>query len=145
MKMTSIFAALLLAGSVALAGAQSIDELIQIGDKARCSIDDLALMLPSVGQVLPPGSGFELRLQEALERYDGGAVLTKGRAAYVAARALRLRGSLMYSILPSERYALRAFMGAGVFTGTSSGADTMTGTELLEFTATLARMYGVAP
>ncbi len=142
MKISTIMATLMLAGSVALAGAQSIDELITIGNKARCSIDDLALMLPSVGQVLPENSSFDERLQKALERYQGDEVLTKGKAAYVAATALRLRGSLLYFILPTERYALRAFMGEGIFTGTASGADVMTGTELLEFIASLATKYG---
>lgn len=144
MKLATIMATLLLAGSVALAGAQSIEELLAIGDKARCNIDDLALMLPSVGQVLPEGSGLEERLQQALERYDGKAVLTKGTAAFVAARALRLRRSLMYLILPTERYALRAFMGEGIFSGTASVPDVMTGTELFEFIASLATKYGEA-
>lgn len=144
MKISTIMATLLLAVSGALAGAQSLDELLIIGNKARCSVDDLALMLPSVGQVLPESSGFDERVHKALERYQGDDVLTKGRAAYVAARALRLRGSLMYFILPTERYALRAFMGEGIFTGTASGADVMTGTELLEFIASLATKYGEA-
>lgn len=144
MKSMAILASLLLAGSLSFVGAQSIDELLAIGDKARCSVDDLALMLPSVGEVLPPGSGFEERLENALERYDARDELTKGKAAYVAAKSLRLRSSLLYLIFPTERYALRAFMGEGIFTGSASGVDVMTGTELFEFIATLARRYGEA-
>jgi len=142
MKRTTMMATLILAVSVTLAGAQGLDELIAIGNKASCSIDDLALMLPSVGQVLPDDSGFDERLRQALERYDGSAVLTKGAAAVVAARALNLRGSLMYVILPVERYALRAFMGEGIFAGSASSPDVMTGTELFEFIAALATKYG---
>lgn len=144
MRRTTMMATLMLALSAALAGAQSLDEIIAIGTKAVCTIDDLALLLPSVGQALPDGSDFDERLRQALERYDGGAVLTKGAAALIAAKALQLRGSLMYSILPVERYALRAFMGEGLFAGSASGADAMTGTELFEFIAALATRYGEA-
>ncbi|MEI6874053.1 MAG: hypothetical protein WCL50_02870 [Spirochaetota bacterium] len=128
-----------------LLATQFLDEVLAISGKQRCEISDLAKMLPSIGLVLPGRSAFAERSQEALRAYAGGETLTKGRASSVLARVLKPSSSLVFLILPFDRYAFRSFLGEGVFATSSSPGDVMTGTELLELVAAVTLRYGDRP
>ena len=63
----------------------------------------------------------------------------------MAANAIGVDTSLMFLFLKTERHAFRAMVVDGVFSASSSGGDTMSGVDLLDFVATLGDRYGVAP
>ncbi|MBU0929347.1 MAG: hypothetical protein KKA67_16455 [Spirochaetes bacterium] len=122
--------------------AQSLDDIVAIGDERACSVAELRLMAPAIVASFPGMDGLESRLEEALGRYEPQDRLTKARAGYVVAKALRLRTSIAFVVLPIERYAFRALVLDGVFANTSSGGDVMDGIELLDFVARLGAAYG---
>ena len=77
----------------------------------------------------------------ALE-YSEDAPLTRGMAALMAARYLNLKGSFMYLLLGSERYAYRACIADSLMPGDASEFDKLTGPELLELISLISDKKG---
>jgi hypothetical protein len=76
-----------------------------------------------------------------LNRYDKAAPLRRGMIALMAARHLKLKGSLFYLMFDTQRYAHRACVAEGLMSAKTSEFDKLTGDELLEFIAAIsARM-----
>lgn len=65
-------------------------------------------------------------------KYDEYKPLTRGMAALMTARYLNLKGSFMYLIFKSERYAYRACIADSLMPGDASEFDKLSGPELLE-------------
>lgn len=65
-------------------------------------------------------------------KYDEYTPLTRGMAALMTARYLNLKGSFMYLIFKSERYAYRACIADSLMPGDASEFDKLSGPELLE-------------
>jgi hypothetical protein len=136
---------IVLFGALVSARAQSLEDVVLLGDRPACAMADLALMAPGLAESFPSNAELPARLAEALARYSLEKPLTKGRASLVVARSLKLRGSLMFLALPIERYAFRALLLDGVWSSTSSAADVMSGLDLLDFVALIGRKYGETP
>jgi len=134
--------ALSLTALAGVARAQELEYLVALGDQPACTLGDLAALAPTLAAAFPEDEGLTDRLLAALIDYKPDQALTKRRAGYVAARALRVRSSLMFALIPIERYAFRALVLDGVFGPASSGGDVMSGVELLGFLARLAEVYG---
>ncbi len=124
---------------------QSLEDIVALGDKQACSMADLAAMAPALVDSFPENQELAARLEQALGRYPAESKLTKARASWVAANAIGVDTSLMFLFLKTERHAFRAMVVDGVFSASSSGGDTMSGVDLLDFVATLGDRYGVAP
>ncbi|MFA6505783.1 MAG: hypothetical protein WCT14_06785 [Treponemataceae bacterium] len=124
--------------------AQSLEDVIKIGNKSVCTIADLVAMAPAFSESFPDDPELGERLGLELSRFKPGNALTKARAALVAAKALRLRKSLFFLILPIQRYAFRTLVVDGVFSATSSGGEVMSGIELLDFVSIVCLKYGSA-
>lgn len=134
--------AMALAALAGVAWAQDLERIVALGDRPACAVSDLVSMAPALAAAFPEDEGLPERLAEALAGYEPGLPLTKRRAGYVAARALRVRSSIVFAVLPIERYAFRALVLDGVFGPASSGGDVMSGVELLGFLSRLAEVYG---
>lgn len=74
--------------------------------------------------------------------YSEDAPLTRGMAALMTARYLNLKGSFMYRIFKSERYAYRACIADSLMPGDSSELDKLTGPELLELMSLISGKKG---
>jgi hypothetical protein len=125
--------------------AQSLEDVVAIGDLWACTVADFATMAPALSAAAPDDVELPSRIEKALLRYKAEQPLTKGRASLIAAKALKLRSSFFYLLLPVQRYAFRAMVVDGVFAGTSSEGDVMSGVELLDFITMITLKYSVAP
>lgn len=65
-------------------------------------------------------------------KYNEDKPLSRGMAALMTARYLNLKGSFMYLIFKSERYAYRACVADSLMPGDASEFDKLSGPELLE-------------
>jgi hypothetical protein len=133
---------LLLTASAAF--PQSLEAVFSIGEKASCSVADFSEMVPAFAEDFSGDDELPGRLTEAASRYAPERTLTKGRASLMAARALRLKSSLMFMLLPLERYAFQALAVDGIFSASSSAGDPMSGVDLLDFVSAVGRTYGAA-
>lgn len=125
--------------------AQSLEDVVAIGDLWACTVADFATMAPALSEAVPDDADLAARLEKAISRYKPEQPLTKGKASLIAAKALKLRSSFFYLVLPVQRYAFRAMVVDGVFAGTSSEGDVMSGVELLDFITMITQNYAVAP
>lgn len=74
--------------------------------------------------------------------YTEDAPLTRGMAALMTARYLNLKGSFMYLLFKSERYAYRACIADSLMPGDASELDNLTGPELLELMSLISDKKG---
>ncbi len=75
-------------------------------------------------------------------KYSEDAPLTRGMAALMTARYLNLKGSFMYRIFKSERYAYRACAADSLMPGDASELDRLSGPELLELMSLISDKKG---
>lgn len=75
-------------------------------------------------------------------KYNEDAPLTRGMAALMTARYLNLKGSFMYLIFKSERYAYRACIASSLMPGDASEFDKLSGPELLELMSLISDRKG---
>ena len=75
--------------------------------------------------------------------YDPEGTLRRGLLAGMTARALGLRGSLLYVITGADRYACSACLADGIMTGDAvSEFDVISGSELVEIIGALSSRGG---
>ena len=125
--------------------AQSLEDIVAIGEKPACTMADLSIMAKAIVESAPDDAELASRLERELASYAPELPLTKARASLVAARSLRVRSSLLFLLFPTKRYSFRTMVVDGVFSSTSSGADVMNGVELLDFITTVSQKYVVKP
>ena len=134
--------ALLLAVSVCY--AQNIEILNKIGDKQGVTINDVTLLFSSIDKSLIPDQGRSKRLFKAVIHYQKHKTpITKGAAAYITVKYLNIHSSLMFNIIPCERYAFRVCVAEGLFSRESNTAELLSGSELLELSEHILKRYGV--
>jgi len=75
-------------------------------------------------------------------KYSEDAPLTRGMAALMTAKYLNLKGSFMYLIFKSERYAYRACIADSLMPGNASELDKLSGPELLELMSLISDKKG---
>lgn len=68
----------------------------------------------------------------SLQNYDDGAPLTTGMASLMTAKYLDLRGSFLYMVFGTERYAYKACISSNLLNQNGSENDKMSGPELIE-------------
>lgn len=125
--------------------AQSLEDVVAIGDLWTCTVADFATMAPALSAAVPDDAELASRLEKVIARYRAEQPLTKGRASMIAAKTLKLRSSLFYIMLPVQRYAFRVMVVDSVFAGTSSEGDVMSGVELLDFITMITLKYTATP
>lgn len=74
--------------------------------------------------------------------YSEDARLTRGMAALMTAKYLNLKGSFMYLLFNSERYAYRACIADSLMPGDASELDILSGPELLELMSLISDRKG---
>jgi hypothetical protein len=122
--------------------AQSLEDIVALGDKAACTVADLTLMVPALAEAFPENADLTARMEKVLARYKPTQSLTKARASLAAAKGLRLNTSFFYILLPIQRYAFRMLVSDGIFPSASSGGDVLSGVDLLDFISMLTQTYG---
>jgi len=87
-------------------------------------------------------AGFEANVQAMRDlkllkfnKYDENKPLHRGMLALIVARHLKLKGSLLYLMFDTERYAHRACVADKIMDVNTSELDKLTGDELLEVMA----------
>lgn len=76
--------------------------------------------------------------------YKNDATLTRGMVALMTAKYLDLKGSFMYNLFGTERYAVKACIAEGIMDEDSSGNDIMSGADLIEVLGRIALVKGEA-
>lgn len=137
-------ALVIVAGVSAVAVAQSIEQLYGLSSQQTASVADFSVMKESIFELFPGQPDGEALLEKLLGRYEPEQPLTKGRASLLLARVINLRTSLFFILMPSERSAFRAFVADGLFSGTSSSGDRMSGIDLIDMIARAGILYGEA-
>lgn len=125
--------------------AQSLESVMTISGKSVCTISDMSTMIPAFIDAFPEDTGLAARLKQALSAYKPEKTLTKAWASFVAAKSFRIRSSFFFVLIPLERYAFRALVVDGIFSSSSSGGETMNGSDLMDFVSAVSQKYGSAP
>ncbi|OHD65034.1 MAG: hypothetical protein A2176_04610 [Spirochaetes bacterium RBG_13_51_14] len=117
------------------------------GKKVATFGDGVTMYLYTLGRV-PAGFDADVRVLKGLnmlkaDRYDRNKPLSRGMLALMVARHLKLKGSLLYLMFDTERYAHRACVAEKIMEASTSELDRLTGDELLEVMTIVAeRMEG---
>lgn len=110
--------------------------------KPRCQVSDFMALAPMLVELAGKPEDAATRLSRLAAGTRADTPLTFERAAGYAARIVRVRSSLVYSLLPLPRYAFRAMVMDGAVPAGSSAWQVMSGADLLEFVASVSRVYG---
>jgi len=78
----------------------------------------------------------------SLKGYKENMPLNKGMASLMTAKYLKLGGSFVYMIIGTERYAYKACIANGIFSGDGSENDKMSGPELIELLSKISDLKG---
>ncbi len=111
--------------------------LYELSEKRYCTVDDVYRGMLYFIDGTDTADNFEQRtarlvMHEVIDKrwtHSPNSPVTKGRIGYMLARAIGIRGGVMYNITgASERYALRELSYRGIVIGTSENAQ-ITGSE----------------
>ncbi len=136
------FFILLFSLTINLYSQDSVTFINTLGEKERAAIGDAVTLFMHVTGRTPRGfQQVMVALKDAgvvtQTEYDQNAALRRGMLARMVARQMNLRGSLLYILFGTERYAYSACISEGVMDPGGSEWDILTGEELIE---TLSRM-----
>lgn len=123
-----VLAAVLL--STALFSQNMIDKLSDIDGKVNATYGDAVALFKAETS------------KDIYLNYKNDVPLTRGMVALMTAKYLDLKGSFMYNIFKTERYAVRACIDEDLMDGDSSENDLMSGAELIEVLGKIARKKG---
>lgn len=118
--------------SAALFSQASIEKMSDIDRKAAATYGDAVTLFKA-----------ETKKDVYLD-YKNDATLTRGMVALMTAKYLDLKGSFMYNLFGTERYAVRACIAEGIMDEDSSGNDIMSGADLIEVLGRIALVKGEA-
>lgn len=147
MKRAAIVCAVLLVFTVAQ--SQQIQFINELSSKKVVTFGDGVTMFMYLLGKAPAGFTADVAVLKDLKllkakSYDREAPLRRGMIALMAARQLKLKGSLFYLMFDTERFAHRACVAENIMDVSTSELDTLTGDELLEvITAVSERMEAV--
>lgn len=117
------------------------------GKKVVTFGDGIRMYLYTLGRA-PAGFDANVQALKALKllkakTYNEQKPLRRGMLALIVARHLKLKGSLLYLMFDTERYAHRACVAEKIMDANTSELDKLTGDELLEVMAIVSeRMEG---
>ena len=118
------------------------------GKKAVTFEDGVKMFLYTLGKT-PAGFDADVKTLKGMnllkfDAYDKDEPLRRGMLALMVARQLKLKGSLLYLMFDTQRYAHRACVADKIMDVNSSEWDTLTGDELIDVMAVVSeRMGGV--
>lgn len=141
MKRAACALAVLIA--VTSVSAQQIQFINGLSEKKVVTFGDaVTIFMYTLGRA-PAGFGADVAVLKEmkllkLDKYDRNAPLRRGMIALMAARQLRLKGSLFYLMFDTQRYAHRACVAEEIMDASTSELDTLTGDELLEVIAAVS-------
>lgn len=116
--------------STALFSQNMIDKLSDLDRKAQATYGDAVALFKAETD------------KNVFLKYKNEAPLTRGMVALMTAKYLDLKGSFMYNLFGSERYAVKACVDEDLMDEDSSENDLMSGAELIEVLGRIARMKG---
>ena len=147
--MKQIFVLLFILGALPLyaAGAADIGFIQLLAGKESATVSDAVLLFSAAegGDAKDFIAARDFLLQKGIlkaREYDPGAVLRRGLAAGMTARALGLRGSLFFIMTGADSYACTACLADGIMTGDVSEFDILSGSELIEVVGALSARGG---
>ncbi len=127
-------------------GIGEIELLNQLDKKMTASYGDaVSLFMLQKGKspsVFEQDSAALLSEGIGLKGYNQDAILTKGMLSKMTTEYLKLRGSFMYLIFSSERYAFKVCVANEIFTPDGSSSDKLTGPEILEVFSRISELKG---
>ena len=118
------------------------------GKKAVTFEDGVKMFLYTLGKT-PAGFDADIKTLKGMnllkfDTYDKDEPLRRGMLALMVARHLKLKGSLLYLMFDTQRYAHRACVADKIMDVNTSEWDTLTGDELIDVMAVVSeRMEGV--
>ncbi len=128
----TLVAAAMLFISAALFSQAAIDRINDIEKKTTAAYGDAVALFKA-----------ETKKDVYLD-YKNDAPLTRGMVALMTAKYLDLKGSFMYNLFGTERYALKACIAEDIMDADSSGSDLMSGADLIEVLGRIALVKGEA-
>jgi len=126
--------------TISIGNAQEINFINALAEKKKVTFDDgVKIYMYTLGRV-PAGFEADVKTLKGLKllkanKYDKDKTLRRGMLALMVARHLKLKGSLLYLMFDTERYAHRACVAEKLMDPNTSELDTMSGDELLEVIA----------
>lgn len=120
--------------------AQEINFINALAEKKIVTFEDgVKIYMYTLGRV-PGGFVYDVNTLKGLKllkakKYNKDKALRRGMLALMVARHLKLKGSLLYLMFDTERYAHRACIAEKLMDAGTSELDTMSGDELLEVIA----------
>ncbi len=125
-------------------GLGSLDYIHELGEKKTATIDDaFRIFLLTIEK--DPGTFKNnmttLSKMNLIKRtdYTKNAPVRRGLVAYMIAKHLKLKDSLMFLVFRSERYAHRACAAEDIMTFNQSARDFLSGDELIEIMGLVGR------
>ncbi len=125
-------------------GLGSLDYIHELGEKKTATIDDaFRIFLLTIEK--DPGTFknnmMTLSKMNLIKRtdYTKNAPVRRGLVAYMIAKHLKLKDSLMFLVFRSERYAHRACAAEDIMTFNQSARDFLSGDELIEIMGLVGR------
>ncbi len=133
----------------AAAQAQQIQFINDLSAKKTVSFGEAVTMYMYTLGRAPAGFDADVAVLKGMKllkakSYDRAAPLRRGMIALVAARHLKLKGSLFFLMFDTQRYAHRACVAEDLMDAGTSEHDTLTGDEFLEVIAKIAERMEAA-
>jgi len=129
-RITAVVAAVLFISAALF--SQGIDKISDIDQKVTATYGDAIALFKA-----------ETKKDVSLN-YKNDEPLTRGMVALMTAKYLDLKGSFMYNLFGSQRYAVKACIAEDLMDADSSENDLMSGAELLEVLGKIAMRAGEA-
>lgn len=129
--------------------AQQIQFINDLAAKKTVTLGDAVTMYMYTLGRAPAGFDADVAVLKGmkllkLKTYDREKPLRRGMIALIAARHLKLKGSLFFLMFDTQRYAHRACIAEEIMDANTSELDTLTGDELLEVIAKISERMEAA-
>lgn len=126
--------------------AQSNDRIDELLSQEQAEFGHIVYVLLNAGGIVEDQTSVEsaygryAELGWLLAKKPIDAPLSVGELSYIIMKSLGLRGGLMYTILPSPRYAHRELVYKGMISGKIRAERKVSGDEVLRYVGTILRM-----
>lgn len=129
------------------AGSADIGFIQLLAGKDAATVSDAVLLFSAAqgGEAKDFASARDFLIGKGIlkeREYAADALLGRGLLAGMTARALGLRGSLLFRITGADRYACSACLADGIMAGEISEFDVISGPELIEIIGALSSRGG---
>ncbi|HUW41016.1 MAG TPA: hypothetical protein VMV90_08380 [Rectinemataceae bacterium] len=140
-----VFALFILAGAAAWGQSASFMDRVLSQDQVRYG-DSAYLVLAAAGLIpdtaAPEEAVAYLAKNGWVQRPSATGPTSLGQFSHLVMRAFGLKGGVMYSLFPGERYAARELVYKKIVTGVSEPGSLLSGEEVLRFLGRAAELQG---